>query len=119
MRFRFGHKNSCVYSVLPDDFGNLWLSTNRGLSRFTTPKKGLGGVFKNYDMENGLRSYEFGACLKCRDGSLLFWGINEFNIIKPDQVRDNPEIVIRPPHEKLTNRESEICLYCARAKVTM
>ncbi len=90
-----GLPNNVIYSVVPDDLGNLWLSTNKGLSRFDP----VAEKFKNYDMENGLQNNEFntGAYLKARDSSLFFGGIDGFNIIYPERIKTNlhlPAIVI-------------------------
>ena len=84
-----GLPNNVVYGILPDDHGNLWLSTNRGLSRFD-PSAGL---FKNYDVHDGLQSNEFntGAYFKSpTTGELFFGGINGFNMFHPDSLQDNP-----------------------------
>lgn len=41
-----------------------------------------------------LQNNEFntGAYLKCRDGSLMFGGIDGFNIIHPERVKTNPHV---------------------------
>lgn len=89
-----GAPNNFVYGVLPDRIGNLWLSTNKGLSRFSI----IHHVFSNYSEKNGLMSDEFntGAYFASKSGVLFFGGIagfNEFNprklynLLKPLQVR--------------------------------
>jgi ligand-binding sensor domain-containing protein len=85
-----GLGNNFVYGILEDGRGYLWMSTNRGISRFD-PKTGL---FKNYDMTDGVQSNEFngGAYLKNRAGEMFFGGINGFNVFQPDSVRDNPYV---------------------------
>ena len=45
---RDGLPNDVVYGVLADDDGRLWLSTNRGLSRFDPRTE----EFRNYDRNN-------------------------------------------------------------------
>ena len=51
--------------MLPDDDGNLWLSSNTGLSKFdprsvTDAGDTLAeGTFTNYDVDDGLQSNEF------------------------------------------------------------
>ncbi len=90
-----GLPNNVLYGALPDSAGNLWLSSNHGISRFDVAAE----TFKNYDLDNGLQSYEFntGAYLKTQAGDLIFGGIAGFNVIHPDQIRDNhkaPTVVI-------------------------
>ncbi|HEX3010089.1 MAG TPA: two-component regulator propeller domain-containing protein [Bacteroidales bacterium] len=84
-----------IYSVFKDNQSNLWLSTNRGISKFNTENESV----VNYDISDGLQNYEFnlGASYKHRDGSLYFGGISGINIILPDSMaKDNsvPNIVV-------------------------
>ncbi len=85
-----GLPNNVVYNILEDGAGNLWLSTNMGLSRFNREKE----VFKNYSAGDGLQSNEFnmGAAFKGGDGRLLFGGINGFNMFDPARIVDNPHV---------------------------
>ncbi|CAN5761782.1 two-component regulator propeller domain-containing protein [soil metagenome] len=90
-----GLPNDVVYGVLPDDAGNLWLSTNRGLARFDP---GTGEV-RSFDAADGLQSNEFnsGAAFRSASGELFFGGIYGFNYFRPEDIRDNPhrpEVVI-------------------------
>ncbi len=83
-----GLPNNVVYAIVPDGVGNLWLSTNRGLSCFDPQQR----TFKNYDMDDGLQSNEFntGAFLKSRSGTMYFGGVNGFNVFHPEAIRVNP-----------------------------
>jgi signal transduction histidine kinase/ligand-binding sensor domain-containing protein/DNA-binding response OmpR family regulator len=85
-----GLPNNVIYGILSDGDGNLWLSTNNGLSKFHTRTE----MFKNFDVKDGLQSNEFntGAHHKARNGKLLFGGINGFNEFFPDRITDNPHI---------------------------
>ncbi|MGH7564489.1 MAG: two-component regulator propeller domain-containing protein [Gemmatimonadota bacterium] len=90
-----GLPNNVVYGILADDDGLLWMSTNKGLSRFD-PRTGR---FRNYDVNDGLQSNEFnsGAYFKSPSGELLFGGLYGFNHFYPEDIRDNtyvPPIVI-------------------------
>ncbi|MBD3180175.1 MAG: hypothetical protein GF417_11620, partial [Candidatus Latescibacteria bacterium] len=69
-----GLPNNVVYGIVLDSGGNLWLSTNSGISSFN-PKAGL---FRNYGMEDGLQSMEFnsGAYHRGFSGKIYFGGIN-------------------------------------------
>jgi signal transduction histidine kinase/ligand-binding sensor domain-containing protein/CheY-like chemotaxis protein len=87
-----GLPNNVVYGVLPDDAGQLWLSTNLGLARFDP---GTGEV-RSFDVADGLQSNEFnsGAAFRSASGELFFGGIYGFNHFRPEDIRDNPH---RPP----------------------
>ncbi len=82
--------NNSVYGILSDEKGDLWLSTNRGLSKFNLATE----TFKNYDVTDGLQSYEFnaGAYFKSQKGEMFFGGINGFNSFYPDSIKDHPYI---------------------------
>ncbi|MFC2146623.1 two-component regulator propeller domain-containing protein, partial [Acidobacteriota bacterium] len=77
-----------VYGILCDDNGNLWLSTNLGISKFNTRRK----VFKNYYVRDGLQGTEFngGAYYKAGNGEMFFGGSYGFNTFYPSGVKENP-----------------------------
>jgi ligand-binding sensor domain-containing protein/signal transduction histidine kinase len=85
-----GLPNNVIYGIEPDKDGNLWLSTNLGLSKFSP----LSETFKNYDVRNGLQNNEFnvGAHASGQSGKLYFGGVQGFNEFFPDQIQDNPII---------------------------
>ncbi len=90
-----GLPNNVVYSVLPDDMGHLWLSTNRGLGRFDPASE----TFQTYTSADGLQSNEFNykAALRALDGELLFGGVNGISSFYPADVAPSayvPPIVI-------------------------
>lgn len=90
-----GIANDVVYGILPDTEYNLWLSTNKGLSRFNYRNYNV----KNFQQKEGLQSNEFniGAHHLTNDGYMLFGGLNGFNRFKPSQIRSNqngPHLVI-------------------------
>lgn len=95
-----GLPNDVVYGILADDDGNLWISTNKGLSRFTLPEDRAGsGSFYNYEAKDGLQSNEFNryAFCKAKDGTLFFGGVNGFNYFDPRNLSNNtvpPNIII-------------------------
>ncbi len=82
-----GLPDDVVYGILPDKSGNLWLSTNKGISKFNNEKE----TFRNYDVGDGLQSNEFnlGAYFAAQDGELFFGGVNGFNSFFPDSIKDN------------------------------
>lgn len=71
-----------VYGELEDSIGNLWISTNKGLSFLDTKNN----KFKNYSHLHGLQSNEFNthAFYKGTSGHFYFGGINGFNWFKSD-----------------------------------
>lgn len=80
--------NNNIYGILADQRRRLWLSTNRGISCFDPSSE----TFKNYDLNDGLQSYEFnqGALHEGKSGAMFFGGINGFNTFFPDSIMDNP-----------------------------
>jgi signal transduction histidine kinase/ligand-binding sensor domain-containing protein/DNA-binding response OmpR family regulator len=87
---RDGLPNDVIYGVLADSSDRLWLSTNKGLSRFDPATR----QFRNYDANDGLQSNEFnsGAAFKSRSGEMFFGGIYGFNYFRPEAISDNPNI---------------------------
>ncbi len=87
---RNGLPNNVVYGILPDEKGNLWLSTNKGLSKFNP----VSGEFKNYDALDGLQSNEFntGAYFRSKKGEMFFGGINGLNYFMPNNIKENHNI---------------------------
>ncbi|GAB1855497.1 two-component regulator propeller domain-containing protein [Flavobacteriaceae bacterium MHTCC 0001] len=83
-----GLPNNVIKGILEDDSGNLWISTNKGISKFNPKTK----VFKNYDANDGLQDNEFQelARLKRKNGDLLFGGVNGFNVFNPSKIKSNP-----------------------------
>jgi methyl-accepting chemotaxis protein len=73
--------------MLEDNSGNLWLSTNYGLSKFDPDQEN----FKNYYVQDGLQGNQFNrwAFSKLTTGELVFGGVNGFNLFKPEQIVDN------------------------------
>lgn len=84
---RDGLPNNVVYATLPDDEGNLWLSTNKGLSKFNK----LNGTFVNYDTKDGVAGNEFNASAYFRNkkGEMYFGGMNGINIFHPSEITLN------------------------------
>jgi len=90
-----GLPNDVIYGILEDRWGNLWLSTNKGLSKFDSRND----EFKNYDVRDGLQSNEFnsGANYQNPAGMMFFGGVNGYNMFYPDSIKDNihvPPVVL-------------------------
>lgn len=91
-----GLPDEVIYGILPDDSQNLWLSTNKGLSRLNLKSN----EFKNFDLSDGLQGNEFnyGAYLKKENGELIFGGVNGFTVFDPKSIGEDsfmPPIVIQ------------------------
>lgn len=87
--------NNGVYGSLPDEQGNLWISTNSGITKLNP----ITFEFRNYTVDDGLQSEEFngGSYYKAPDGEMFFGGIKGFNFFYPSEITDNkniPNIVI-------------------------
>lgn len=92
-----GLPNVCIYGILEDDRGHLWLSTNNGISDFNPDTR----TFVNYGSEDGLQSREFNQNAYFRSertGEMYFGGINGFNRFQPDHFQRN----LQPPDVVLT-----------------
>lgn len=82
-----GLPNNVIKSILEDEQGNLWLSTNKGLSRFDPTNE----TFQNYDVNDGLQSNEFSelTAFKTRDGKMIFGGVNGLSAFYPSNIVNN------------------------------
>ncbi len=80
-----GLSNNKIHAILPDTEGNLWVSTNQGISMFDTKQK----LFNNYDWNRGVQSDEFhnGSAVITRDGLFCFGGIEGMNYFRPENIR--------------------------------
>lgn len=83
-----GLPNNTIYGILEDRQGLLWLSSNKGLSRFRMPANPAivnRSHFTSFSAADGLQSNEFntGAYYADNDGSLYFGGIKGLNVFNP------------------------------------
>ncbi|MCD6067069.1 MAG: rsbU 6 [Bacteroidetes bacterium] len=90
-----GLPNGNIYGIVPDAKGNLWMTTNKGLSRFNPNVENIeGSAFKNFDLKDGLQGMEFnqGAYYKAKNGDIFIGGENGLNIFNPSNIKDNPHV---------------------------
>jgi len=85
-----GLRSNTVYGLLEDDTGNLWVSTNGGISRLNYTS----GEVRHYDRRNGLigDEYNLGARARSRTGQLLFGGSEGVLAFIPGQIRRSEAI---------------------------
>lgn len=108
-----GLPNNIITGILPDDNGNLWISTNRGLSKYTPPRylssstlnlvsdtsnSGIINdqpIFKNYNVFDGLPSNSFNeATFKTKDNWMYFGSTDGLLCFHPDSIKENTH---KPP----------------------
>jgi ligand-binding sensor domain-containing protein len=79
-----GLSNNTTYSILKDKRGNLWISTNIGISRFNPSTK----HFRNFGKTDGLLIEEFNsdAWYQAEDGELFFGGVGGLISFYPDSI---------------------------------
>ncbi|MFK7931952.1 MAG: two-component regulator propeller domain-containing protein [Saprospiraceae bacterium] len=82
-----GLSGNTVFGILEAANGELWLSTNNGLSKYNIENN----IFTNYHYSNGLENseYNFNAYYKTRSGDLLFGGLNGFTRFNPNDIQTN------------------------------
>jgi signal transduction histidine kinase/CheY-like chemotaxis protein/ligand-binding sensor domain-containing protein/AraC-like DNA-binding protein len=96
-----GLPDDVVYGILADDDTprKLWISTNRGLARFS-PESGL---FQYFLKSDGLPDNEFNtyAAAKSPTGELLFGSVNGLTVFDPKTISGN----VQPPGVRLSGLE--------------
>lgn len=92
-----GLPNNITYLAIADTSGDIWVSTNWGITRYLPQRN----VFVGYEVTDGLQSNEFNfnAGLRLRSGELLFGGMSGFNIFNPSQIELNET----PPPVRITS----------------
>ncbi len=106
-----GLPNDYIHDILEDDKGNLWLSTNKGLSKFNPNSE----EFHNFYKSDGLQANAFSeeAAFKT-DGGYMYWGgTYGINYFHPDSVHTHtsyPRVIITQLniHNKKVNAGQEI-----------
>ena len=79
-----GLANNTIHGILEDEKGNIWASTNWGISHIDLDKN----IITNYSSKDGLQNDEFsdGAYYKDIDGNFYFGGVNGISYFKPEQI---------------------------------
>jgi len=76
-----GLPNNTIYGIVPDDNGNLWLSTNNGLCRFNIKDH----TTRQFNISDGLPGAEFNRFhhFKFPDGRIAFGGLDGYAVFNP------------------------------------
>lgn len=80
--------NNVIYTMESDSDGNIWVSTDKGLSKFNPEQK----TFENFYTKDGLLSDQFywNASETDNAGMLYFGGVNGLNYFDPRQITSYP-----------------------------
>lgn len=86
-----GLDNDVITSIIEDRNRDIWVSTNKGISRFDSEKQ----KFKNYGYSNGLFFNAFRANIsyKTSTDEIIFAGKNGFVVFYPDSITDRNFVV--------------------------
>jgi signal transduction histidine kinase/ligand-binding sensor domain-containing protein/DNA-binding response OmpR family regulator len=95
IREKDGLLSNNIGGVEADQSGNLWLGTQKGLSRYNPQT----GTFKHFFKEDGFLTDEFSyqAHAKGKNGELIFGSMHGVVTFHPDSIRDSdyiPPIVL-------------------------
>lgn len=92
-----GMKSMTIYGITEDVYGDIWLSTTKGISRYSTTE----GTFKHFDLTHGLVDLEFthSAIFTGKDNTIFFGSGKGFNSINPEKVNRK----LKAPEVRLTN----------------
>ncbi len=90
-----GMANDFVYAVIPDQFGWIWCSTNRGIVAINSSS----GQVRNFNKDPGLQALEYNnrAFATDGDGYVYFGGVKGVNYFKPpfaDRDTIQPRLVV-------------------------
>ena len=82
-----GMKSRTVYGINQDEEGNIWFSSNKGISRLAPQSK----TFKHFGIAHGLTELEYnhGAYFQDYKYNLYFGSSNGFTGVAPDKVNMN------------------------------
>jgi len=98
-----GLANNVIYGILPDEEQNLWLSSNKGITKFTpSASLDMAPEIINYANYDGLATeFNTGAYHIDHRGNLYFGGLDGFYWFKPKELQVNRVL----PKTSITNLE--------------
>lgn len=82
-----GLLSNIIYGMEEDGQGNIWLSSDKGLTRYNPATR----YYINFNSENGLLSSQFnpGAYFKNPDGQMFFGSNNGLCVFNPNNIKQN------------------------------
>lgn len=85
-----GLKDTFVRAIQEDKLGNIWVSTNNGISRWDKEKR----KFDNYDYKDGIPTGNFIESSACRteDGTLFFGSLNGACYFNPNRLNAGHQV---------------------------
>ena len=86
-----GLANDVIYGILPDKENNLWLSSNKGITKFSIDNDSLNSpTIINYNNYAGLATeFNTGAYFSDGKGRLYFGGLEGFYWFDPNSIKEN------------------------------
>jgi len=98
-----GLSNNTTYSLLKDHTGNIWVSTNHGISVINP----VSGLIRAFSESDGLRIHEFNsdASWITDDGRFVFGGVGGAVEFKPDQLMGDQVVAHQ---NKITIKELDV-----------
>ncbi|WP_281614838.1 two-component regulator propeller domain-containing protein [Flammeovirga sp. SubArs3] len=83
-----GLMSNSIHGILEDEKGNLWLSSNSGITKFNVDENS----FRHFTKDDGLQGNEFipMSYMKTAKGKLIFGGNNGANEFLPKEININP-----------------------------
>ncbi len=99
-----GISNNVIYSLQEDKWGNIWISTDYGLSKFNPETL----LFRNFYKQDGLLNNQFywSASFKDEKGVLYFGGTEGLNYFDPKDIDEFAHLAYpKITHLKIFNQE--------------
>ncbi|WP_019026526.1 ligand-binding sensor domain-containing protein [Colwellia piezophila] len=92
-----GMKSRTVYGLTQDNLGDIWFSSNKGISRLEPNNQ----RFKHFDLSHGLVDLEYNhnSFLSGLDNTIYFGAGKGFSSVIPDKIKNN----VQAPNVRLTN----------------
>ena len=80
-----GLPNNVIYGILEDDHNNLWISSNKGISKFNYLSKEI----QNFTVDHGLvgNQFNYKSYLRAEDGTMYFGAVNGLTYFQPDEIK--------------------------------
>lgn len=79
---------SMIVGILQDDLGNFWISTSRGLSKYTVFNQTINNYTFSHQLESG--GFNRNSAYKSKDGTLYFGSNAALSYFNPLEVTNNP-----------------------------